>query len=281
MPSIAPGLWVVATPLGNPEDLSPRARNILQEANLVLAEDTRRAAFLFRQCDIHAKNLTSFYDHNEITQIPSIMEKLAKGERIALISDAGTPLLSDPGFRLVKSCRQANIPVHPVPGPSAPVAALSAAGLPPIPFSFLGFLPRSHGEKKKIFQAFKNVPGSIVFFERKDRLKPALNAALNILGNREVMICREMTKTYEEFLAGSLRKYAQECPELLGELTIIIAPAQEYEKLTEEKVRMLLKSALHTGKKLKEAIKAIAPECYGWTSSEIYQFACKTLQDDL
>ena len=158
--SPAPGhLWIVATPLGNPGDLSPRAREVLAGADLILAEDTRRAGLLCSQCNIPARRFLSFHDHNESERQEEVLRLLRQGQNLALVSDAGTPLLADPGYRLVRACRAEGLPVSPVPGPSAPVTALSAAGIPPLPYTFLGFLPRDAAGRRATLSAFARTPG--------------------------------------------------------------------------------------------------------------------------
>lgn len=273
MLSTSPRLWIIATPLGNPGDLSPRAREIIETANLVLAEDTRMALSLFRQCGISRPGLTSFYEHNEEKRLAEALNVLRSGGQVAIISDAGTPLLADPGFRLVEKCRKENIPVSPVPGPSAPIAALSAAGLPPIPFSFLGFLPRGAGERKKLFKKFAAVPGSLVFFERKDRLGESLELAYMELGDRKLAICREMTKTHEEFILGDLKEFNSLVPNLLGEITVILGPPENAIKSTQEEAENILREILELGEKPKMAIKEAAKHLSGWTGKELYSLA--------
>ena len=153
MPFPSPRLWVVAGTLGNPGDFSPRARQALQGADLILAEDTRRAGLFFQRHEVVPRgSLRSFFEHNEQERIPFVLKVLEQGRDVALISDAGTPLIGDPGYRLVRACREAGFSVSPVPGPCAPVAALCASGLPPSPFTFLGFLPRQAGDKKRLFR---------------------------------------------------------------------------------------------------------------------------------
>lgn len=147
-------LRVVATPLGNSDDLSPRARHVLANADIILAEDTRRAGLLFKRLGLeHHARLISFFEHNEEKRLPKVLDALMDGLSVALVSDAGTPLLSDPGFTLVRACRDKGIDVSPVPGPSAPVTALSASGLPPLPYTFLGFTPRKKARPKDSLQA--------------------------------------------------------------------------------------------------------------------------------
>lgn len=268
MPS--PRLWIVATPIGNLDDLSPRARSILQTADLILAEDTRRASLLFGKCGIEPRSLLSFFEHNEASRQAEALAALEAGQEIALITDAGTPLLSDPGYRLTRECRKRGIPVSPVPGPSAPIAALSASGLPPVPFSFLGFLPRSASARRELFEKFAAVPGSLVFFERKNRLAESLAEAFEILGERELAICRELTKTHEEFITGCLSHAGQLAGDLLGELTVIIGPPQKSARDTPEHVRSLLLAALSGGLKPKDAARMVRQQVSGWSSSDLY-----------
>ena len=273
MPLTSPRLWVIATPLGNPGDLSPRARRALEGADLVLAEDTRLAARLFRECGIPLRSFTSFFEHNEEKRQEEVLSALRSGGNVALITDAGTPLLSDPGYRLVTACRKENIPVSPIPGPSAPVAALSAAGLPPVPFSFLGFLPRDVSGRKKILEKYAHVPGSLVFFERKDRLEESLGLALEILGPRKFAICREMTKEHEEFIGADLADYKKYCQNLLGEITVVIGPAETESRSALADAKEILQKFLESGRKPREAARRAARELSGWPSKELYSLA--------
>ena len=220
-------LWIVATPLGNPGDLSPRAREILASVDFVLAEDTRRSGILLSSCGIAAKRFISLHDHNEKAKLTAILAELQTGAMAALISDAGTPLISDPGYQLVKACREADIAVSPLPGPSAPLAALSASGLPPLPFIFLGFPPRSKGDIRNFFMPYAGLNTTIIFFERKDRLADTLALAHELLGERLGCIAREMTKTFEEFIPFSLDAGIKDMfkgRELLGEITVVLGP---------------------------------------------------------
>lgn len=202
-------LWIVATPIGNPGDLSPRAAEVLTNVAFVLAEDTRRSGQLFARCGIKAQKFISLHEHNEEDQLGFVLGELLAGKNAALISDAGMPVLSDPGFRLVKACRETGIEVSVVPGPSAILAALAGSGLAPQPFAFLGFLPRKENEQAKIFSQFQASGCSLVFFERKDRLAQTLQVAHTCLGRREVCIARELTKTHEEFIFGVLGEAVQ------------------------------------------------------------------------
>lgn len=270
MPSKHSRLWIVATPIGNPGDLSPRAREILSSADIVLAEDTRRAALMFHSCGMPSRHFTSFFEHNEAQREHEVLEALAQGKSVALISDAGTPLIADPGYRLVQACRKKNFIVSPVPGPSAPVAAISASGLPPLPFTFLGFLPRSANERRNLFSAYAGCPGSLVFFERKDRIFDSLQIARSILGNRHFSICRELTKTHEEFIIGRLDEAEALANNLLGELTVIIAPSEKSERISEESVIRIIRNNPLPHLKNKDAARALSAMCPGWNAKEIY-----------
>jgi 16S rRNA (cytidine1402-2'-O)-methyltransferase len=266
---------VVATPLGNADDLSPRARQILSGAEIILAEDTRRAGLLFRRLGLerHGK-LVSFFEHNEDKRLPKVLEFLEEGLSVALISDAGTPLLSDPGFTLVRACRERGIPVSPVPGPSAPVAALSASGLPPLPYTFLGFPPRKKSQTETLFLAHRDTGATLIFFERKTRLLGTLEIAADILGDREFCVARELTKEYEEFLRGRLGDLTGLDPELRGELTVIIGPAtaggRTGSRTAEAELERLVAEEGGAGGRPKEIARRVAARAVGWTAKEVY-----------
>ena len=227
MPLNSARLWLVATPLGNPGDLSPRAVETLSRAGIILAEDTRRAGNLLAGASIAAKRLLSFHEHNETERLPQVLAALREGQEVALISDAGMPVLSDPGFHLVRACRAEGLSVSCVPGPCAEATAVAASGLPPLPYVFLGFLPRKPGDVRRTLEQYARLPVTLVFFERKDRLRASLDTAADCLGPRQVCVAREMTKTYEEFLLGRLDDPAFCREELLGEITVVIGPPEE------------------------------------------------------
>lgn len=270
MPLSLAKLWIIATPIGNTGDFSPRALALLASVDLVLAEDTRRASRLFRESGVVVKRLVSFFEHNEEERQAQAMQALAEGQSVALITDAGTPLLSDPGFRLVRACREAGIAVSPVPGPCAPIAALSAAGIAPAPFTFLGFLPRGIKARKDLFACFGSTPATLVFFERKDRLAESLTLALEILGKRQCAICRELTKQHEEFRLGTLDKTSAICENLLGELTIIIGPPEQAMRTDAREIMALLAEAARQGLRPKEAAKKVKTQVQGYSVSELY-----------
>ena len=270
MPSTSACLWIVATPLGNPGDLSPRAREVLAAADLILAEDTRRAARLCAVCGIEGRRFLSFHDHNESLRQEEVLNLLRQGKQLALVSDAGTPLLADPGYRLVRACRQEGLKVSPVPGPSAPTAALSAAGIAPLPHSFLGFLPRDMGGREALLRVFAHMPGSLIFFERKDRLKDSLAVAARLLGPREVVVCRELTKTHEEFIVGRLEDDTWLPNELLGEITVVIGPPEQMERTPQARVEALIRQEMALGGKPREIARRVQEQLQGWSGKEVY-----------
>ncbi len=262
-------LFIVATPIGNREDFSPRARRIVESCDLVLAEDTRRLLALARDLDLHVPKVMSFHDHNEEEKEPEVLAMLRKGASVALVSDAGTPLVADPGFRLVRSCRKAGIAVHPIPGPSAPVTALSAAGIAPLPYTFLGFLPRDRAGRVRLFSSFAHVPTTLIFFERKDRLAASLADAHEILGAREAAVCRELTKIHEEFCLFTLGDTDSYPRDLLGEVTVILGPARERQVTPKEEVLALVREKAREAKP-RQAAKQVQEMVQGWNARDIY-----------
>lgn len=216
-------LYIVATPIGNLEDITLRALRILGEVDLILAEDTRKAGFLLKHFSIK-KKLISFYEHNEIKKIPWVIEELKRGEKIALVSSAGTPTISDPGYKLVRECRKESLPVASIPGPSSIINALALTSLPHDKFSFLGYLPRKKGERKKLFEKIKDQEMTFVFFESPFRIISALTDLKGILGNRKITTIREMTKKFEQVLEGDLetilKHFGKAKPK--GEFTVVL-----------------------------------------------------------
>lgn len=264
-------LWIVATPLGNPGDLSPRARQVLTEADGVLAEDTRRAGLLFSRWGLAAPHFTSFHEHNESERHDGVLALLRQGRNLALISDAGTPLLSDPGFRLVRACREEGIRVSPVPGPFAPATALCACGLAPQPFVFLGFAPRKKGERESFFAPFAALAASLVFFERRDRLPATLAVAGKVLGQREICIARELTKTHEEFIFLNLDEAAELSQDLLGEITVVIGPPLAGARTSEAELERIAAEERKAGGGARETARRVKERVRGWSGKEIYR----------
>ena len=213
-------LFVVATPIGNLEDITLRAIRTLKECDFMLCEDTRRAKILLNHYGIE-KPLISYFEGNEEKRIPEVIDLLKEGKNIALISDAGTPLISDPGYRLVKRCREEGIDVLPVPGPSAVIAALSVSGLETDRFTFLGFPPQKKGKRRKLLKEIKDFEGSIVFYVSPYDIKEFLEEVLEVLGDRRVCICREMTKFFEEYIYGKLSEVKDKVKEK-GEFVVVV-----------------------------------------------------------
>lgn len=216
-------LYIVATPIGNLEDITLRALRILKEVDLIAAEDTRHSRKLLAHFDIHTK-LTSFYQGNERTKAGHIIALLQEGKNIALISDAGTPCISDPGFPLLTAAVDAGITVVPIPGPSAAIAALSAAGLPTDRFTFIGFLPDKPGKRKRALEELRSIDHALVIYVSPWKAAKTLQDCLEVLGERPAVLCRELTKVHEEFARGTLASlaeaYAEQPPK--GEMVLLV-----------------------------------------------------------
>jgi 16S rRNA (cytidine1402-2'-O)-methyltransferase len=219
-------LYVVATPIGNLEDISLRALRILKESDAIACEDTRQTVKLLTHFDIQ-KRLVSYHEHNEITRAAEIIIELEQGAKIALVTDAGTPAISDPGNRLVSLCLRHGIRVVPLPGASAFVTALAASGMPIDEFTFIGFLPSRPTERRKRLRALAAEPRTLALYEAPHRLLDTLEDALEILGNRPAVVARELTKVYEEFLRGHVEDLLEAVRKKppRGEITLLIGPA--------------------------------------------------------
>lgn len=264
-------VWIVATPLGNLGDFSPRARQTLESADVILAEDTRRAGLLLRMAGIAGKRCVSLHEHNEVARITEVLAMLAQGLQIAVVSDAGTPLIADPGYRLVAACRREGVPVVPVPGPCAPITALMASGLPPYPFVFLGFLPRKGGEARALLGPYAQLSATLVFFERKNRVLPTLELAFEVLGEREFCLARELTKKHEQFINGRLGQLQDFTEELLGEVTVVIGPPEGVAVTPRSEVLDLARGLIQTGVRPRDAARAVRDRTSGWSVKEIYE----------
>ena len=222
-PLIKGTLYIVSTPIGNLEDMTMRAVRVLKEVSLIAAEDTRRTGLLLKHFDIQTP-LTSFFEGNEQKKGDFILSKLTGGDSIALVSDAGTPGISDPGFRLIQKAIEEEIPVVPIPGPSAVIAALSVAGLPTDAFLFRGFLPHKSKKRRDLLQELEGLRETLVFYESPYRISGTLQDILDILGDREVVLARELTKIYEEILRGKVSEIQRQITgrKLKGEITLVI-----------------------------------------------------------
>ena len=259
-------LYLVATPIGNLEDITLRALRILKEADQIACEDTRHTQKLLNHYAI-AKPLVSYHEHNEMTRAPELVLAMERGAQIALVSDAGMPLVSDPGYRLVTLALRHRLAVVPVPGPSALLAALSASGLPNEEFLFAGFLPARSGERKRALERLRIEDRTMILYEAPHRIEETLAAALEVLGDRPACLAREVTKMHEEFRRGTLSELAASLAErpARGEITLLIGPVPAEDRAAQrdssqslaERVDELIRQA-----KLdrKEALKLAAKE---------------------
>jgi 16S rRNA (cytidine1402-2'-O)-methyltransferase len=223
-----PVLYVVATPIGNLEDITLRALRVLGEVQLIAAEDTRTARKLLNRYDIKTR-LTSYFEHNKKNKMPFLLETL-EGQDIALISEAGTPGISDPGYELIKGAIEKGFQVVALPGASAVTTAMAASGLPADQFIYLGFLPRKKGEKRRLLESVSTEPRTIICFESPYRMVDSLEAMLEKLGERNVAVCRELTKLYEEVFRGTLSEAVKHFRKPRGEFTIVIQGTGDIKK---------------------------------------------------
>jgi len=259
-------LYLVGTPIGNLEDITLRALRILKEADQIACEDTRHTQKLLTHYDVH-KSLVSYHEHNEITRAPELVVAMEAGAKIALVSDAGMPLVSDPGHRLVTLCVRHRIPVIPIPGPSALLAALSASGLPNEEFLFVGFLPNRSGERRRALERLRIEDRTIIFYEAPHRVAETVADAREILGDRSACLAREVTKLHEEFRRGKLSELAESLAErpARGEITLLIAPEESavagLQTATSQSIAARVEELMHQAKlDRKEALKVAAKE---------------------
>ncbi len=267
---LAPGLYVVATPIGNLRDITLRALEVLAAADLVLCEDTRVTKKLLERCDLSPK-LLAYHDHNAASVRPRVLEALAKDSAVALVSDAGTPLVSDPGFKLVEAAIESGHRVFPIPGASAALAALVSAGLPSDRFFFEGFLPPKSGARKSRLNELRAIPSTLIFYESGPRLAESLADMDAALGARSAAVCRELTKAFEEVRRGPLGELAAHYEETgapKGEIVVVVAPPGEDAPLDNTELDAKIKAALKK-LSLKDASAAIAAET-GIPRKEIY-----------
>ncbi len=227
-------LYVVSTPIGNLEDITLRALRVLREVHLIAAEDTRRTGLLLKHFEIRAP-LTSYFEGNETKKRETILARLKEGQDVALVSDAGTPGISDPGFRLIKKAVEENVDIVPIPGPSAVIAALSVAGLPTDAFLFKGFLPHKSKRRRDLLEEVKEARETLIVYESPHRITETLQDLLEILGDRDMVLTRELTKIHEETLRGRVSTIQQQiaCRSLKGEITLVISGRTRKESLQE------------------------------------------------
>jgi 16S rRNA (cytidine1402-2'-O)-methyltransferase len=279
-PTLAAGLHLVATPIGNLRDITLRALETLAAADMIACEDTRVTRKLLDHYGITTP-LTPYHEHNAASARPKLLARLAAGEAVALVSDAGTPLVSDPGFKLVRAVSEAGHAVEAVPGPSAALAALAVAGLPTDRFFFEGFLPPKDGQRRNRMVELSRVPATLILYESGPRVGRTLQALAEILGARPAAVCRELTKLHEEVRRGDLAALAQAYQgdaEVRGEFTLVVAPpAANGEVADEGEIDALLQRALQRAS-VKDAVSEVAAAT-GRPRREIYQRAL-TLSDN-
>ena len=264
-------LYLVATPIGNLEDMSPRAVRVMREATLIAAEDTRHTGKLLKHFEIKTP-ITSYFEHNKLNKLEFILEKLSTGD-VALVSDAGTPAVNDPGYELVRAALASNFEVKPVPGPSAPIAALTASGLPTDSFLYLGYLPHKASERRKALAQIANLPYTLIFLESPYRVIESLEDILSTLGDRQICVAREMTKMFEEYWRGAVSGAVGhfKSQPVRGEFTLVIEGKRkdESEKWTEEELMKVIEDKLEAGKSAKDISSELSTQS-GWSKKEIY-----------
>jgi 16S rRNA (cytidine1402-2'-O)-methyltransferase len=265
-------LYLVATPIGNLEDISPRALRILGEVKLIAAEDTRHTGTLLHHFEIKTPS-TSYFEHNKIHKLDQILETLGRGD-VALVSDAGSPAINDPGFELVKAALASGFDVRPVPGASAPIAALTVSGLPTDSFLYLGYLPHKAGDRRARLKEIARQPFTLIFLESPHRILVSLTDLLSVLGDRQLCVAREMTKMFEEFWRGPISKALEhfKSQPARGEFTLVIAGMmkEEMEKWTEQELLKAIKKELKKEKSAKEISSELVQQS-GWNKKEIYK----------
>ncbi len=270
----APALYLVATPIGHLGDVTLRALAVLTHADLVYCEDTRHSRHLLERYGI-ARRLRSYHEHNAEQERPRILAELAAGRSVALMSDAGTPLISDPGFKLVRDAIEAGYPVTSLPGPSAPVVALTSSGLPPDTFLFAGFLPAKAAGRRARLAELAATPASLIFFEAPSRLAETLSDMADVLGGtRAGAVARELTKIHEEVRRGSLQELAvwAAAGGTRGEIVVLVAPADAHE-VGDDDIRERLEVAL-SASSVRDASKAVA-EALGVPKARVYDLAVR------
>ena len=269
-------LYVVSTPIGNLEDITLRALRVLKEVDLVAAEDTRRTRQLLTHYGIQ-KPLISYHEHNERRREDTLLEELREGKNVALVTDAGTPGISDPGEPLIRRAIREKITLVPIPGPAAAMAALSIGGLPTDRFLFYGFLPAKSSARKKMLDGLRKRPETLVFYESPRRLLALLKEAREILGDRQVAVAREITKVFEETWRGSLDEVLEKIgkEEVKGEVTVILAGNTEQEAADPRAIRETLQKCLEkSAASWKDAVERVAEEL-GVGKREVYREALK------
>ena len=266
-------LILVGTPIGNLGDMSPRAVEALRAADVILCEDTRHTRKLLTHFGID-RPAESYHGHNEEEKAPRLVERLEAGETLALVSDAGMPLVSDPGYRIVRLARQRGIAVEPVPGPFAAVLALVASGMAPLPFTFLGFTPHRQGERRDYYRRAAELGHTVIVYESPERLLGSLEDLGEIFGDAEVAVARELTKLHEEVLSGSVSHVLatlREREAIRGEITLVIGPAaRPAEEASPSEIAAEFERLRASGMRRNDAVKAVA-EKFGLRKNDVYR----------
>lgn len=270
-------LYVVATPIGNMDDITLRALNVLDQVDLIAAEDTRHTGKLLKYHNIKS-HLISYHEHNEKERTPLLIERIASGLSIALVSNAGTPTVSDPGYILLQSAVEKGIKVIPIPGASAGIAALSISGLPTDSFVFIGFCAKKKAKRLKQLQELADEKRTLIFYENPGRILAFMEELADVMGDRNAVLCREMTKLHEEFLRGRLSELKDTLshrPAVKGECTLLVKGCEEKKEVSRDVMRAELIEALDKkGGKISEASRIIAKK-YGLSKNEVYEEALK------
>lgn len=266
---LAPGLYLVSTPIGNLDDVSLRALAILAHVSLIAAEDTRHSKKLLSHFGLRTE-LTPYHEHNAERERPKLLQHIRAGSAVALISDAGTPLISDPGYKLVREALDEGLTVTSIPGPSAALAALTSAGLPTDTFLFVGFLPPKAGPRRARLVALKDVPATLILFEAPQRLARSLADMAEVLGPREAVIARELTKLHETVMRGTLDRLSEAIETPKGEIVVVVAPpAAVGTDITDARIVEALQVALQT-RSFRDAVREVA-EALQVKRSRVYE----------
>jgi len=266
-------LFIVGTPLGNLQDMSPRAVAALKSADLILCEDTRHTRKLLTHFGID-RPTDSYHEHNEDAKALSLIERIEAGETLALVSDAGMPVISDPGYRIVRLARERELTVEPIPGPFAGVLALVTSGIAPLPFTFLGFTPHRQSERLDFYRSAAELAHTTVMYESPERVVASLEDALEVLGDTEVTVAREMTKMHEEFVSGRVSEVLERLRDrerVHGEITLVFAaPARPPAEVSPDEIRAEFERLRSTGMRRNDAVKAVA-EKFSLRKNDVYR----------
>ena len=279
--ALTAGLYFVATPIGNARDITLRALDILRSADVLVAEDTRT---LRRLMEIHGvplagRRVLAYHDHNGAAMRPRLLEAVREGKSVAYASDAGTPLVADPGYSLGRAMAEADLPVTTAPGPSAVLAALSLSGLPTDCFIFAGFAPTAKGARNTFLESFRDIPGTLVLFESPRRVSALLGAAADVLGgDREAAVCRELTKRFEEVRRGTLTSLSEAYEDVVPKGEIVVCISKGSTEADPAQVRSAMRAAMKT-QKLKAAANDVA-ERFGLSKRDLYQLGLEIQNAD-